>query len=232
MTARLAVLVSGGGTNLQAVIDACESGYLPAEVAVVVSSRQNAFALERAKQHSIPTQVVSRRAFGDDLTAYSQALLAAVQPHHPDLVLLAGFMSVLAEPFISAFSGRMMNTHPALIPAFAGPGFYGQHVHRAVLDYGAKVSGATIILVEAGVDSGPIVLQEAVPVLDDDTVESLAARVLPVEHRLYVEAAKLFVEGRLERIGRKVRVRPAEKSESQSEEGDQLAAASATQRIR
>lgn len=209
MTSKLAVLVSGGGTNLQAIIDACESGYLPAEVAVVVSSRQNAFALERAKQHGIPTAVVSRRSFADDLAGYSQALLSAVQPHQPDLILLAGFMSVLAEPFLKVFAGRIMNTHPALIPAFAGPGFYGHHVHEAVLAYGVKLSGATIIFVENGVDAGPIILQEAVPVLDDDTVETLAARVLPVEHRLYVEAVKLFAEDRLSLDGRRVRILPA-----------------------
>ncbi len=209
MTSKLAVLVSGGGTNLQAIIDACESGYLPAEVAVVVSSRRNAFALERAKQHGIPTAVVSRKSFGDDLAGYSQALLAAVQPYQPDLILLAGFMSVLADPFLKVFAGRIMNTHPALIPAFAGPGFYGHHVHQAVLTYGVKLSGATIIFVEDGVDAGPIILQEAVPVLDDDTVETLAARVLPVEHRLYVEAVKLFAEGRLSLDGRRVRILPA-----------------------
>jgi len=209
MTSKLAVLVSGGGTNLQAIIDACESGYLPAEVAVVVSSRQSAFALERAKRHGIPTAVVSRKSFGDDLAGHSQALLAAVQPYQPDLILLAGFMSVLAEPFLKVFAGRIMNTHPALIPAFAGPGFYGHHVHEAVLAYGVKLSGATIIFVENGVDAGPIILQEAVPVLDDDTVETLAARVLPVEHRLYVEATKLFAEGRLSLDGRRVRILPA-----------------------
>lgn len=209
MTTRLAVLVSGNGTNLQAIIDACHSGYIPAEIAVVVSSRPQAFALQRAEQHGIPHRVVSRKTYADDLHAYSQAMLDTVQPFQPDLILLAGFMSILTEPFVTVFAGRMMNTHPALIPAFHGKGFYGQHVHQAVLDYGAKVSGASIIFVEAGVDTGPIILQQAVPVLDDDSAETLAARVLPVEHRLYVEAIKLFAEGRLQQVGRRVRVLPA-----------------------
>ncbi len=225
MTTRLAVLVSGGGTNLQAMIDACEQRQLQASVAVVVSTRHQAFALERAEKHGIPTAVVSRKRYGDDLQAFSQAVLQAVAPHQPDLVLLAGFMSVLAEPFLSAYAGRIMNTHPALIPAFAGPGFYGQRVHQAALDYGVKVSGATIIFVEAGVDSGPIILQEAVPVNDDDTVDSLASRVLLVEHRLYVQAVKLFSEGRLELSGRRVRILP------EADEEDGHAEESADQRI-
>ncbi|MGI6358914.1 MAG: phosphoribosylglycinamide formyltransferase [Bacillota bacterium] len=226
MTVRLAVLVSGGGTNLQAIIDSCEAGQLAAEVAVVVSTRRQAFALQRAERHGIPTVVVSRKRYGDDLHAFSQAVLQAVSPYQPDLVLLAGFMSVLTEPFISAYAGRIMNTHPALIPAFAGPGFYGQRVHQAVLDYGVKVSGATIIFVEAGVDSGPIILQEAVPVYDDDTVDSLSSRVLQVEHRLYVQAVKLFSEGRLRLCGRRVRILP-----EKSGEVDDHAEESADQRI-
>lgn len=212
MSTRLAVFVSGNGTNLQAIIDACERGQLPAEVVVVVSSRRQAYALERAKQHGIPTCVISRKTYGDDLTAYSQALLDAVQPYQPDLILLAGFMSIFTDPFISAYAGRIINTHPSLIPAFHGKGFYGHHVHQAVLDYGAKVSGASIIFVEAGVDTGPIILQEAVPVLDDDSVETLAARVLTVEHRLFVQAVGLFAAGRLKLEGRKVRVLPAGES--------------------
>lgn len=219
MKTRLAVLVSGNGSNLQAMIDACELGYLPAEIVVVVSSRPQAGALERARTHGIPTQVVSRKLYGDDLPAYSQAMLDAVSPYQPDLVLLAGFMSILTAPFVSTFAGRMMNTHPALIPAFYGKGAYGHHVHQAVLDYGVKVSGASIIFVEEGVDTGPIILQEAVPVQDDDTVDTLSARVLAVEHHLYVEAVKLFAEGRLQLTGRKVRTLPS-KIESLDRERD------------
>lgn len=209
MKTRLAILVSGNGSNLQAMIDACESGYLPAEIVIVVSSRRQAGALERASRHGIPTLVIPRKPYGDDLLAYSQAMLDAVSPHQPDLVLLAGFMSILADPFISTFAGRMMNTHPALIPAFYGKGAYGHHVHQAVLDYGVKVSGASIIFVEEGVDTGPIILQGAVPVEDNDTVDTLSARVLAVEHRLFVEAVKLFAEGRLQLVGRKVRTLPS-----------------------
>ncbi|HHW98094.1 MAG TPA: phosphoribosylglycinamide formyltransferase, partial [Firmicutes bacterium] len=168
MPAKLAVLVSGNGTNLQAMIDAIAFGLLPAEIAIVISSRSDAFALERAAQAGIPSLVVPRSAYPDN-DAYSQALLEALAPYQPDLILLAGFMSVLSESFVHHYAGRIMNTHPSLIPAFCGPGFYGRRVHQAVLDYGAKISGASIIFVEAGVDSGPIILQEAVPVYDDDT---------------------------------------------------------------
>jgi phosphoribosylglycinamide formyltransferase-1 len=201
--AKLAVLVSGNGTNLQAMIDAIAFGLLPAEIAIVISSRSDAFALERAAQAGIPSLVVPRSAYPDN-DAYSQALLEALAPYHPDLILLAGFMSVLSERFVHHYAGRIMNTHPSLIPAFCGPGFYGRRVHQAVLDYGAKISGASIIFVEAGVDSGPIILQEAVPVYDDDTADTLAERVLAVEHRLYVNAVRYYVTGRLQIKGRRV----------------------------
>lgn len=214
MAAKLAVLVSGSGTNLQAMIDAIAFGLLPADIAVVVSSRADAFALQRAARAGIPTVVVPRRDYRDN-EAYSQALLEVLAPHQPDLVLLAGFLSVLSEGFVRHYQGRIMNTHPSLIPAFCGPGFYGQRVHQAVLDYGAKVSGATIIFVEAGVDSGPIILQEAVPVYDDDTVDTLAERVLAVEHRLYVKAVQYYLAGRLQIRGRRVYITDGEGGKGQ-----------------
>lgn len=207
MKAKLAVLVSGNGSNLQAMIDAIGFGLLPAEIAVVISSRSDAYALERAALAGIPTAVVPRKAYVDNET-YGEALLEALAPYQPDLLLLAGFMSVLSDRFVNHYSGRIMNTHPSLIPAFCGPGFYGSRVHQAVLDYGAKVSGASIIFVEAGVDTGPIILQEAVPVYDTDTVDSLAERVLAVEHRLYVNAVRYYLTGRLRIQGRRVHIVP------------------------
>lgn len=213
MKAKLAVLVSGNGTNLQAMINAIQFGLLQAEIAVVVSTRPHAYALERAAQVGIPTVVVARKSYPDN-EAYSEALLEVLEPYAPDLILLAGFMSVLSDAFVSHYTGRIMNTHPALIPAFCGSGFYGDRVHQAVLDYGAKVSGASIIFVEPGVDTGPIILQEAVPVYDTDNVESLAQRVLEVEHRLYVRAVEYFLAGRLEVRGRRVYITPVEGGEA------------------
>lgn len=209
MRAKIAVLVSGNGTNLQAMIDAQQAGKLPADIAVVVSTRADAFALERARRAAIPAHVLLRQQYSDN-ASYSQAMLQLLAPYEIDLVLLAGFMSVLSDDFIAHYEGRIMNTHPSLIPAFCGPGYYGQHVHKAVLDYGVKVSGATIIFVDRGVDTGPIILQEAVPVLDDDDVESLSARVLAVEHRLYVQAVQLYLAGRLQLRGRRVCILPSE----------------------
>ncbi len=210
--AKLAVLVSGNGSNLQAMIDAIAFGLLPAEIAIVISSRSDAYALERAARAGIPTAVVPRKAYADN-EAYSEALLEVLAPYQPDLLLLAGFMSVLSDRFVNHYAGRIMNTHPALIPAFCGPGFYGARVHQAVLDYGAKVSGASIIFVETGVDTGPIILQEAVPVYDTDTADSLAERVLAVEHRLYVKAVRYYLAGRLHIRGRRVYITPGEGGE-------------------
>lgn len=212
MKAKLAVLVSGNGSNLQAMIDAIGFGLLPAQIAVVISSRSDAYALERAAQAGIPTVVVPRKAYVDNET-YGEALLEVLAPYQPDLILLAGFMSVLNDRFVNHYSGCIMNTHPSLIPAFCGSGFYGARVHQAVLDYGAKVSGASIIFVEAGVDTGPIILQEAVPVYDTDTVDSLAERVLAVEHRLYVNAVRYYLTGRLRIQGRRVCIAPDEGGE-------------------
>lgn len=213
MKAKLAVLVSGNGTNLQAMINAIQFGLLQAEIAVVVSTRPHAYALERAAQAGVPTVVVARKSYPNN-EAYSEALLEVLEPYAPDLILLAGFMSVLSDAFVSHYTGRIMNTHPALIPAFCGSGFYGDRVHQAVLDYGAKVSGASIIFVEPGVDTGPIILQEAVPVYDTDDVDSLAQRVLEVEHRLYVRAVEYFLAGRLEVRGRRVYITPVEGGEA------------------
>ncbi len=212
MKAKLAVLVSGNGTNLQAMINAIQFGLLQADIAVVVSTRPHAYALERASQAGIPTVVVARKSYPDN-EAYSEALLEVLAPYAPDLILLAGFMSVLSDVFVAHYAGRIMNTHPSLIPAFCGSGFYGDKVHQAVLDYGAKVSGASIIFVEPGVDTGPIILQEAVPVYDTDDVNSLAQRVLKVEHRLYVRAVEYFLAGRLELRGHRVYITPVEGGE-------------------
>jgi phosphoribosylglycinamide formyltransferase 1 len=202
---RVAVLLSGGGTSLQNLIDRGADGHLAARVVVVVASRADAFGLERARQAGIPAVVVARKAHAD-VTQFNDALHAALEPHAPDLVVLAGFLS-LFEPR-ARYAGRVMNIHPALIPAFCGAGFYGHRVHDAVIAAGVKVSGCTVHFADEHYDHGPIILQGCVPVLDDDTADSLAARVLALEYELYPQAIQLFAEGRLAIDGRRVRIRP------------------------
>ncbi len=202
---RLAVLVSGGGTNLQSLIDHIEDGSIPAEIAVVISSRKNAFALERARRHSIPTRLIRPRDFAGE-AEHEEALLKCLQDNAVDLVLLAGYLSVLGEKVVAHYPLRIMNVHPSLIPSFCGPGMYGERVHQEALNYGVKVSGCTVMFVDEGVDTGPIILQAAVPVMDNDTVHTLAARVLEEEHRLYPEAVRLFATGRLQVQGRQVKI--------------------------
>lgn len=203
---RLAVLLSGGGTTLQNLLDRIAAGTLRAEVAVVISSRPDAYGLTRARAAGVPAVTVARKAFPDP-TAFNDALHAALDPYAIDLVVLAGFLS-LFEPR-TRYAGRVMNIHPALIPAFCGTGFYGHRVHEAVLAAGVKVSGCTVHFADEHYDHGPIILQGCVPVLDDDTPETLAARVLALEHELYPQAIQLFAEGRLVVEGRRVRIRPA-----------------------
>lgn len=197
---RLGVLASGRGTNLQAIIAASQKEDYPAEVVVVLSDKPEAMALERARQHGIPAQVVPPREFGSRLR-YEEALVRILRDYGVDLVVLAGYMRLVGREFLRAFPDRVMNIHPSLLPAF--PGLEAQ---RQALEYGVKISGCTVHFVDAEMDHGPIILQAAVPVLDGDTVESLAERILAEEHRLYPEAIRLWAEGRLQIEGRRVRI--------------------------
>lgn len=203
MTVKLAVLLSGGGTTLQNIIDRIAAGDLDATVSCVIGSRADAYGLERASQHGIPYQVVARKEYTDG-AAFSRAIWSAVDGYAVDLVVLAGFMCWFEVP--EAFTNRIMNVHPALIPAFCGKGMYGHHVHEAVLEFGAKLTGATVHFVDNQYDHGPIILQEAVPVLDDDTPDTLAERVQAKERELYPRAIRLFGERRLHVEGRRVRI--------------------------
>ncbi len=198
---RLGVLVSGRGSNLQAILDAIAAGRCPARVVVVVSDRADAPALARARRAGIEAVHLDPQGY-PDRAAFDRAIAALLTKHDVGLVCLAGYMRLLSPGFVAAFPRRILNVHPALLPAFRG-----LHAQRQALDYGVKVSGATVHLVDEGVDSGPIVLQAAVPVLDDDTEETLAARILAEEHRLFPEAIRLFAEGRLAVEGRRVRIR-------------------------
>lgn len=203
MSLRLVVLLSGGGTTLQNLIDRSERGGLPARVEGVISSRAGAFGLERARRHGIPAMAVPRREFADD-GSFNEALWQAIEPFRPDLVVLAGFMSLLRVP--PAYHLRIVNVHPALIPAFCGKGMYGHHVHEAVLAYGAKITGATVHFVDEQYDHGPIIIQRACPVLDDDTADTLAERVQAVEREIYPLAIQWIAENRVRVEGRRVRI--------------------------
>jgi len=202
---RLGVLVSGGGSNLQSIIDNCNCGYIPGEVVVVISSKQGVYALERAKKQNIPSTVVIPKNYASK-EEYENELVEILNYYRTDLVILAGFLRVLSPYFVNRFKGKIMNIHPSLIPAFCGEGFYGEKVHKAALDYGVKITGVTVHFVDEGADTGPIILQRAVPVMDDDTPETLAKRVLQEEHKIYPDAIKLYAEGRLEVDGRRVKI--------------------------
>ncbi len=204
---RVGVLVSGTGTNLQALLDACGSGDVPAEIAVVISNVPEAFALARARRAGVPAVVLDHRTFPTK-AAFEAALRETLGAYGVDLVCLAGFLRILSPSFVAAFAGRIMNIHPALLPAFGGKGMFGERVHEAVLASGVRQSGCTVHFVTEEPDAGPIIVQATVPVQDGDTVTTLAARVRKEELRLYPLAARLFAEGRLRIEGNRVRVLP------------------------
>ncbi|MCQ6962424.1 phosphoribosylglycinamide formyltransferase [Methanolobus chelungpuianus] len=197
MTTNIAVLVSGRGSNLQSIIDSIESGNIPdARVSVVISDVKNAFALERARNHGIDAVFIDPRTFVDK-KAYEQELLRVLGQYDIGLILLAGYMRIVGREVIEAYRNRIINIHPALLPSFMG-----LHAQKQAFDYGVKVSGCTVHFVDEGMDTGPIILQRAVPVLEGDNADTLAARILEQEHQIFPEAVKLFVEGKLKVEGR------------------------------
>ncbi len=208
MSIRIAILVSGHGrgSNMAAIIDACQRGEVDGQVVLVIGTRREAPALQRAAEKGVPTCVISPRNLSEE--EYAQRLLHALGGAKVDLVCLAGYMRLLPTPVVQSYAGRVMNIHPALLPLFGGKGMYGEHVHRAVLDSGMKVSGCTVHFVDEHYDTGPIIVQRCVPVEEEDTWETLAARVLVQEHQAYVQAVKLFAQGRLRIEGRRVRILP------------------------
>ncbi len=207
MKQQIGVLVSGGGSNLQALIDAGERGAIPAGIGVVISNKPGVYALERAARHGIPTRVVNHQDY-DSVTEFTRAILAVLQEFNIGLVCLAGFLRILDPVFFETFTDRVLNIHPSLLPAFGGKGMYGHHVHEAVLQSGAKYSGATVHIVTAEPDVGPIVAQGIVEVTDADTADTLAARVLQVEHRIYPEAVALMLNGGMQIDGLRVKRKP------------------------
>lgn len=199
---RLAVLASGRGSNLQAIIDAIERGQVQAQIVCVISNKRDAVALERARNHGLKDLFVDPKPFAgqpDSREAYDRELLKILQQHEGELVLLAGYMKIVTSVLVNAYANRMMNIHPSLLPSFPG-----LDVQRKAIEWGCKLAGCTVHFVTEGVDEGPIIIQAAVPILDDDTPETLTARILVQEHKIYPRAVQLFAEGRLRVDGRRV----------------------------
>jgi phosphoribosylglycinamide formyltransferase-1 len=201
----LGVLVSGSGSNLQAIIDNIEKGLLDADIKVIISNNDDAYALVRAKKHNIPFVIIKHYDF-EDRESFDRKMIDVLKSFSVDLVVMAGFMRLLSPVFLNAFPMRIMNIHPAILPAFPGV-----HAQKRAADYGVRFSGCTVHFADEGVDSGPIIIQAIVPAYDDDTEDSLAARILKEEHRIYPQAIQVYAEGRIEVIGRKVRIKGSER---------------------
>jgi phosphoribosylglycinamide formyltransferase-1 len=197
---KLGVLISGNGSNMQSIIDHIEKGSLKAIIKIVISNNPDAYGITRAKKHGIPVAVIKNSDFKNK-EEFDLELIRILRSNNVDLVILAGFMRIITPTLLNAFPQKVMNIHPALLPSF--PGTHGQ---KQALEYGVKISGCTVHFVDEGVDTGPIIIQSAVQVFDDDTEETLAARILKEEHRIYPQAIQLFAGGKIEIKGRKVRI--------------------------
>jgi len=203
---KLGVLISGSGSNLQSIIDHIEKGSLNAVIKIVISNNSDAYGITRAKKHGLPVLVFKHEDF-QTREDFDLELIKTLQNNHVQLVVLAGFMRILTTSFLRAFPQRIINIHPALLPAFPGI-----HVQKQALEYGAKFSGCTVHFVDEGVDTGPIIIQSVLPVHDDDTEETLAARILKEEHRIYPQAIQFYADGKIEIDGRKVKIKSASKT--------------------
>lgn len=200
---KIGVLISGGGTNLQAIIDNTKNGHINGEVVCVISNRSDAFGLERAKKENIEGFYVEK---SESSEIYNKKVVKILKSKNVDLVVLAGYLKILSKNFTDAYKNRIINIHPSLIPSFCGKGCYGEKVHEKVLEYGVKITGATTHFVDENTDTGPIIIQRCVEVKYDDTVESLQKRVLKTEHEILVETVRLFCEGKISVSGRKVKL--------------------------
>jgi phosphoribosylglycinamide formyltransferase-1 len=191
---KIGVLISGGGTNLQSVIDKINSGYLNCKIEIVISDNEKAYGIERSRESGIDAIALSKKEYGASL---SDEILRIVEEKNIDLIVTAGFLSILKGELLKKYKNRIINIHPSLIPSFCGKGMYGLNVHKAAINYGVKVSGCTVHFVDEGTDTGPIITQKSVPVLSDDTAEVLQKRVLQKEHEALPEAIKLISEGKI-----------------------------------
>lgn len=200
---RIAILISGRGTNMENIIKASLNNIIPAKVVLVISDNEEAKGIKIAQSYNVKTKVILRKNFPSKYD-FEEEIIKNIKEEKADLICLAGFMRILSEKFVKEFEGKIMNIHPALLPSFPG-----LHAQKQALDYGVKITGATVHFVDEKVDHGPIIIQAAVPVLDDDTEESLSDRILKEEHKIYLQAIKLYFEGRLIIDGRKVKIRSA-----------------------
>lgn len=191
---KIGVLISGGGTNLQAIIDNCENKTINGEVKVVISNKAEAYGLERAKNHNIKAICEKEE----------DKIIEILKENEVDLVILAGYLKIVSQKLVNEYRNRIINIHPSLIPAFCGKGYYGEKVHQVVIDYGAKLTGATVHFVDEGADTGPIIMQKTVEVKQDDDAKKLAARVLDVEHEILTKSIAMFCENKLTVQGRRV----------------------------
>jgi len=204
MLMNIGVLVSGRGTNLQSIIDAQIRGDIKSKVVLVISNKKDALALERARNHGIPAIYVQSK--NKDPETYDSEIVNILKEYNVELVVLAGYLKILTKKFIDEFPDRIINIHPAMLPCFGGKGFYGEHVHEAVLNSGSKFSGCTVHFVRPEIDHGPIIVQKCVQVFDDDTIETLAERILPYEHMALIEAIKIIESGRFKIEGMRVKL--------------------------
>ncbi|MCQ4925142.1 phosphoribosylglycinamide formyltransferase [Tissierella carlieri] len=193
---KIGVLISGGGTNLQSIIDNIKNGNIDGEIKLIISNRKEAYGLTRGKDAGIESIYLDRKLFNSE-EEYNLELIKEFKARNVELIILAGYLRVLSKELIEEFNGRIINIHPSLIPSFCGKGYYGEKVHQGVLDYGVKITGATVHFVDEGTDTGPIILQEIVYVDSEDTVDTLKEKVLKIEHKLLVQAVKLYCEGSL-----------------------------------
>ena len=197
---KIGILISGRGSNIESIIKSCQNNYIPAVVAIVISDNPDALGIKIAQSYNVPTEIIERKLFPSK-EEFEKHIISLLNENEVKLICLAGFMRILSPLFVRTFSGRIMNIHPALLPSFPG-----LHAQRQALDYGVKISGATVHFVDEGVDTGPIIIQKAVEVLDNDTEESLSQRILQKEHQIYPKAIKLFFENKLIIDGRKVKI--------------------------
>lgn len=198
---RIGVLISGGGTNLQAIIDNIENG----TIQLIISNKKDAYGLERGKRAGIESLYISPKDF-DNMDEYNLRLIKEFKDRNVDLIVLAGYLKILSSRFIKEYNNRIINIHPSLIPSFCGDGYYGERVHQGVLDYGCKVTGATVHFVDEGTDTGPIILQRCVDISEDETVQSLQKKVLEIEHGILVKAVKLYCDGKITVKGKHVKI--------------------------
>ncbi len=202
---KIGVLISGSGTNLQSIIDSINNKNISGEIKVVISNKKDAYGLERARQNNIDAVYVNQKDY-ENFEKFNDAIIEEFETRNVELIVLAGYLKILSKKFIEKYNNRIINIHPSLIPSFCGKGYYGAKVHEAAIDYGVKISGATVHFVDEGADTGPIIIQEAVEISNDDTADTLQKKILEIEHKILPLAVKYYCEGRIQIRGRKVKI--------------------------